>query len=383
MRDYVKLLRELREGGNKESQPDDKILIVDSLNSFIRVFSAVPVVNDDGDHVGGITGFLKSIAFVVRSVQPTRLILVFDGKGGSLKRRDLYADYKAGRKIQTKFNRFDHANTDTEQEIKNMRNQLSRLSTYLETLPITILSIDNVEADDVIAYLTTDVFHDSKQVVIMSDDKDYLQLVDNRVSVWRPVVKTTYTPEVVLEKLKVPAHNYLLLKLFIGDNSDNIKGVDGIGLKTLQKYLPEIMYDKKLTLDEVIQLCQERAESTKNKFYQSVLDSESTLRLNYQLMQLENVDIAGSIKATIRQIASEQEIPPLNKFTFKKPLGFDRRWRTFKVIKTVDTEPETIKVNGSKGSVYNLTRADGGWRCSCPGFTYRGNCKHLELAPKV
>lgn len=72
-----------------------------------------------------------------------------------------------------------------------------------------------------------------------------------------------------------------------------------------------------------------------------------------------------------------------DKFTFKKPIGFDRRGRTFKVIKTVNTEPETIKVNGSKGSVYNLTRADGSWRCSCPGFTYRGNCKHLELAPKV
>ena len=120
-----------------------------------------------------------------------------------------------------------------------------------------------------------------------------------------------------------------MLKLFIGDNSDNIKGVDGIGLKTLQKYLPEIMYDKKLTLDEVIQLCQERAESTKNKFYQSVLDSESTLRLNYQLMQLENVDIAGSIKATIRQIASEQEIPPLNKFTFKKLLMEDKIYSGF------------------------------------------------------
>ena len=70
------------------------------------------------------------------------------------------------------------------------------------------------------------------------------------------------------------------------------------------------------------------------------------------------------------------------KFTFKKPIGFDRRGRTFKVLKSVDTEPESIKVNGSKGAVYNLTRADGHWRCTCPGFTYRGSCKHLDLAPK-
>jgi hypothetical protein len=71
------------------------------------------------------------------------------------------------------------------------------------------------------------------------------------------------------------------------------------------------------------------------------------------------------------------------KFTFKNPIGFDRRGRTFKVIKNIETEPETIKVAGSKGAVYNLTRADGNWVCSCPGFTFRGNCKHLALAPQV
>jgi len=71
----------------------------------------------------------------------------------------------------------------------------------------------------------------------------------------------------------------------------------------------------------------------------------------------------------------------IEKFTFKKPIKFDRRGRTFKVLKTVDTEPETIKVTGSKGSVYSLTRVDSGWSCSCPGFTYRSTCKHLALAP--
>jgi hypothetical protein len=71
-----------------------------------------------------------------------------------------------------------------------------------------------------------------------------------------------------------------------------------------------------------------------------------------------------------------------NKFTFKKPIGFDRRGRTFTVIKNIETEPESIKIKGSKGSEYNLTRAEGNWICSCPGFTFRGNCKHLALAPK-
>jgi hypothetical protein len=71
-----------------------------------------------------------------------------------------------------------------------------------------------------------------------------------------------------------------------------------------------------------------------------------------------------------------------DKFTFKKPIGFDRRGRTFTVLQSIDDESESIKVAGSKGAVYNLTRANGQWQCSCPGHTYRGTCKHLEMAPK-
>jgi len=68
-----------------------------------------------------------------------------------------------------------------------------------------------------------------------------------------------------------------------------------------------------------------------------------------------------------------------NKFTFKKPIQFDRKGRTFKVLESVDTDPETIKVTGSKGEIYNLTRVDNQWQCSCPGHLYRGTCKHLGL----
>jgi DNA polymerase-1 len=289
----------------------------------------VPVCNDDGEHIGGITGFLKSIAFVIRSIQPTRIVIVFDGKGGSVRRRDLYADYKAGRKINTKFNRPDHLEIDVDQEVKNMRNQLIRLVEYLENLPVTILSIDNVEADDVIAYMTTNIFNNSQRVTIMSDDKDFLQLVNSNVSVWRPVVKTAYTEEVVLEKLGVPAYNYLLLKLFLGDPSDNIKGVSGVGLKTLLKYVPEIR-DTHITLDDVLQICNDRLTATSASFYQTVLDNESVLRLNYQLMQLSDADIPGNVKSIVRSIINEQPIPTTNRFQFKRLLMEDKAYTAFK-----------------------------------------------------
>ena len=71
--------REQGTGSNKNSH----ILIIDGLNTFIRVFSAVPALNDDGMHIGGVTGFLRSVASAIRQHKPTRCIIVFDGKGGS------------------------------------------------------------------------------------------------------------------------------------------------------------------------------------------------------------------------------------------------------------------------------------------------------------
>ena len=82
---YFDILREVereREQGIGSSK-DSHLLVIDGLNTFIRVFSAVPALNDDGQHIGGVTGFLRSVAAVIRQIKPTRCIIVFDGKGGS------------------------------------------------------------------------------------------------------------------------------------------------------------------------------------------------------------------------------------------------------------------------------------------------------------
>ena len=89
--------REQGQGSNKNSH----LLIIDGLNTFIRVFSAVPALNDDGMHIGGVTGFLRSIAASIRQHKPTRCIVIFDGKGGSARRKKLYPNYKANRANKT------------------------------------------------------------------------------------------------------------------------------------------------------------------------------------------------------------------------------------------------------------------------------------------
>lgn len=333
---YSELFKKLQEDQsilNLNRHRDTDVLIVDGLNSFIRVFSAVPIVNDDGDHIGGTFGFIRSIGAIIRQFKPTRVVIVFDGKGGSHRRKKMHSGYKEGRSLPTRFNRFDDTEQTVEQEIASLQRQFGRLADYLNCLPVTVISIDNIEADDVISYLTTDVFvKDTDKVTIMSDDKDFLQLINNRVRVWRPVEKKLYGPEEMMERFGLPAENFILYKIFIGDNSDNIPGIKGVGHKTLLSKFPFITEQRKVEIDEVLQYCEDNKDS-KYAIYKSVLEQKESMELNFRLMQLHNVDIATNFKLMISDMANR---PPntMDKMEFKKLFMLDK---AYTVIPNVDS----------------------------------------------
>ena len=310
---YLSILEEIRKSGGKVevSDPNDKVLIIDGLNTFIRVFSVIPTTNDDGIHIGGIVGFLKSVGYAIKMLGPTRTIIVFDGRGGSSRRRKIYPEYKNKRKTKIRLNRVNEYES-LDDERHSMFMQLSRCVEYLETLPVSIISIDNVEADDVIAYTTKQLLTDSK-IIIMSTDKDFLQLVDDRISVWSPTKKKLYKPENVLEEYGIPSHNLLMYRIFDGDKSDNINGVFGYGLKTVQKKLPFLQEDKTFSVDEAIQ------ESSELEQHRELMER------NYDLMQLHNVNISSSAKTkTIDKM--REPIPQLNKQIFRKMFLEDKMY---------------------------------------------------------
>ena len=93
MNKYQQLFKELqKERSLAPSNVNDHIMVLDGLNTFIRAFGATPAYNEDGDHIGGITGFLYSVGKVVRDFKPTRLVIIFDGRGGSARRKTIYGD---------------------------------------------------------------------------------------------------------------------------------------------------------------------------------------------------------------------------------------------------------------------------------------------------
>ena len=299
---YLSILDEIKKkGGSLDGgEPNDKVLIIDGLNTFIRVFSVIPTTNEDGIHIGGIVGFLRSIGYTINMIRPTRVIIVFDGKGGSNRRRKIYPEYKQNRRTKYRVNR-SNSFASQDDEKMNMIMQIQRVVEYLDNLPVTVLSYDNIEADDTIGYVCRQVLTDS-QITIMSTDKDFLQLANGRIKIWSPTKKKMYDENSVLEEYGISSHNYIWYRVLDGDKSDNISGVRGLGLKTIQKKLPFLSENRIVEMDEVLN---------------ELPEHKDTIELNYKLMQLSDVDISASTKTKIVDRINEP-INRLVKFQFEK-----------------------------------------------------------------
>ena len=293
---------------------NDRVLICDSLNLFIRCFAANPTISDAGNHVGGIVGFLKAMGYYIRTFNATRCIMVFDGRGGSVRRRKLLPSYKGNRVVKDRLHRTETFNS-AQEESESMRQQLSRLLEYLNKLPVTCISIDNIEADDTIAYLTNQYFEEkSKQITIVSTDKDFLQLVSPKISIFSPTKKVIYTPKKLAEEFNFHPNNYILYRVLTGDTGDNIPGIKGLGLKTMLKIID---LTNECTLEDIKSQLEESSKTSKIKMVNQILDNWKTVELNYKLMQLDKTVISASSKLAIQSL-SEGKINILNTTHLRK-----------------------------------------------------------------
>ena len=274
---------------------NNRVLIVDGLNLYLRAFAVNGALNDNGVPVGGLTGFLRSLAYAIREVNPTRVIIVYDGQGGSQRRRKIHSDYKSNRTPGKRITRWDAFKNATEEK-EAMKIQFSRLLNYLDFLPVNVISIDRIEADDTIAYIAHTLM--KEDVTIMSSDQDFLQLVNDRITVWSPTKKKFYTPRMVIDDYGVPAHNFLMYKVLMGDKSDNIEGVKGLGPKKLPKIIPDLLTQNTLDLDFIL----EHAGKGEEPMHKRIVESETQLKINEELMDLKNPPISGELKLQITRL---------------------------------------------------------------------------------
>lgn len=298
-------------------QPDtrtqlDSILIIDGLNTFLRSFTMINHINPNGHHIGGLTGFLKSIGYAIKMLNPTKVIIVFDGVGGSNARRNLYPEYKANRHVNrmTNYSIF----SSKEEETESINNQMARLIQYLKCLPVTVISIDGLEADDIIGYLSNkfQVYNETTSVTIMSADKDFLQLISDKVQVYSPVKKKVYKPKDVLEEFGVSSYNFLNYKILMGDQSDNVPGISGLGPVKLLKLFPELTSENKIELSDIIESSANKINE--NKLYLSVVERRHQLEINEKLMSLDGSFLSPENKQLVKDAFNGSY--ELNKYLF-------------------------------------------------------------------
>ena len=300
-KNLLKLLNNVQESG-KETVEGERVLMIDGLNLFFRNFAMLNMVNPDGVHIGGLGGFFRSLGALIRQIQPTQVYVVFDGAGSSNNRKNLLPEYKSGRNLQriTNWDAFD----DLEDEDDAKIDQIVRIIQYLKALPVKTVSLDKVEADDIIAYLGSVIPKTPKdKVFIVSSDKDFLQLINENVIVYRPMEKEYYTESTVIEKFKMSPNNFILYKTLMGDNSDKVAGVKGLGPKKLYKLFPELS-EKDLTLNDIYDICE--AKFKENVIYARIIQTIDSLEKNYKIMDLSNPMLDENDKNYLDQVVKSE-----------------------------------------------------------------------------
>tara|TARA_Y100000287_G_scaffold165145_1_gene146902 strand:- start:9 stop:965 length:957 start_codon:yes stop_codon:yes gene_type:complete len=256
-------------------------LLIDSLNLFTRHFIANPTISKNGEHIGGIVGFLKAIQLLSERFRPKSIYVVWEG-GGSSRRRKIQSSYKNFRRPQ-KLNRF-YSEEEMPDTLENRNWQIASLIKMINFAGINQVYVSDCEADDVIGFVCRDRLGEQKKIIV-SSDKDFYQLISDDTLQWSPGQKKIISKHDVFEKFGVFPENFCLVRSFIGDASDNIKGIKGAGFKSLVKRFPEIN-ESSLLVEDLIKIAVEKSQSSKLKLYKEIAENQDLPVKNWKLMNL-------------------------------------------------------------------------------------------------
>lgn len=289
------------------------VLLVDAKNLFTRHYVVNPDMTSNGEQCGGIIGFMKTLRRLVYEQSPSLVVIAWEG-GGSTKRRAIYSEYKANRK-PARLNRFYEDDIpDTED---NKVWQMAQLAKFLKRFPVCQVYVDDCEGDDVIAHLCQIQYRDRKKIIV-SNDRDFYQLLDDKTSIYSPQSKRIHTQEdVKKEFFGIQPQNFALAKALCGDKSDNVPGVKGLGFKTLVSRIPLFINDAELTIDEVVAYCNVRREDA--KVMKNVVESESLIRMNWRLVYLGGSTLSHDQAAKVDTILAEHT-PRMDMLSFMRDL---------------------------------------------------------------
>lgn len=315
-----------------------RLMVIDSLNLFIRNYVVSPQLSSNGQPIGGMIGYLRSLQKYIREIKPDEIIIVWDGPGGSRKKKSFISNYKEGRS-PIRLNRNVKVLSE-DQEMENKVWQQYRLIDYLNNFPIMQFLETDIEADDLISFVAQHHKYADWQKIIVSSDKDFIQLCNSSTVLFRPIQNEVLTWKKVLEEHGIHPANFAVARSMAGDKSDNIPGIPGVGLKTVSKFLPVLSEERSVLFDEVEEVCQQKVnEGAKTKFYRSVLDNSGLIRNNYRGMQLYSPNISAQVaqktRHTISNFVYELNITETTRMLLEDGVGqanFEQMYSLFRKI---------------------------------------------------
>ncbi|MEZ2585382.1 DNA polymerase I [Kluyvera intermedia] len=201
--------------------PENPLILVDGSSYLYRAYHAFPpLTNRAGEPTGAMYGVLNMLRSLILQYQPTHAVVVFDAKGKTF-RDELFEDYKSHRPPMP----------------DDLRAQIEPLHTMVKAMGLPLLAVAGVEADDVIGTLAREAEKMGRPVLISTGDKDMAQLVTPGITLINTMTNTILGPEEVVTKYGVPPELIIDFLALMGDSSDNIPGVPGVGEKTAQALL--------------------------------------------------------------------------------------------------------------------------------------------------
>ncbi|MEW9675487.1 DNA polymerase I [Lentibacillus sp. L22] len=205
----------------------NKLVLIDGNSIIYRAFFALPLLNNDkGVYTNAVYGFTTMLLKILDEEKPTHILVAFDA-GKTTFRHETYKEYKGGRQ-------------KTPPELSE---QFPVLKELLDAFQIPHYQLDQYEADDIIGTLSKKGNEKDWEVTVISGDKDLLQLVSDHITVnlTRKGISEveSYTPKFMMEKMEIKPEQIIDLKALMGDSSDNIPGVPGVGQKTATKLIKQ------------------------------------------------------------------------------------------------------------------------------------------------
>ncbi|MBB5077219.1 DNA polymerase I [Nonomuraea endophytica] len=295
------------------------LLLLDGHSLAYRAFYALKDANlmtTDGQHTEAVYGFTSMLTNILRDEQPTHVAVAFDRSEPTF-RHEEYSEYKANR-------------SETPEDFKG---QMQLIYELLDTLRVPRLSKAGFEADDLIATLATRASGEDMDVLIVTGDRDALQLVNERVTVLmtrRGISDMTrFTPEAVFEKYELTPQQYPDFAALRGDPSDNLLSIPGVGEKTAAKWVREFG-----SLTELV----DRVDEVKGKVGDKLREHVAQVLMNRRLTELlRDVPVDVEVAELTQGVWDREEI---NKLFDTLQIRGELRERVFKVLGSGEEEPE-------------------------------------------